>query len=70
MLVRHVPGDPARPTSQASLKEKFDRLVAPVLGEKATSPLWRTAVEASHSTRRPVELLQQLDKIIHRISAD
>lgn len=69
-LVRHVPGDPARPMSQASVKEKFGRLVAPVLGEKATSSLWRTAAEALHSARRPIDLVQQLEKIIDRITAD
>jgi 2-methylcitrate dehydratase PrpD len=68
-LIRHVPGDPARPMSQASLQAKFDRLVAPVLGEKV-GPLWRTAVGALHSTAQPIDLVQQLDKIIDRIAAD
>jgi 2-methylcitrate dehydratase PrpD len=63
-LVRHVPGDPARPMGQASLKAKFDRLVAPVLGEKTTSPLWRTATVALRSVERPIDLVQQLDQII------
>ena len=69
-LVRHVPGDPARPMDRANLKEKFNRLVAPVLGEKATSPLWRTAIEALHSTGRPIDLVQQLDDIIDRMTTD
>jgi 2-methylcitrate dehydratase PrpD len=68
-LVCRIPGDSARPMDRASLKAKFDRLVAPVLGEKA-SPLWRTAVEALHSTERPTDLMQQLDEIIDRITAD
>jgi 2-methylcitrate dehydratase PrpD len=62
-LIRRVPGDPKRPMSQASVKAKFDRLVAPVLGEEA-GPLWRTAVEALHSTERPIDLVRQLDKVI------
>jgi 2-methylcitrate dehydratase PrpD len=69
-LVHHVPGDPARPMDPANLKEKFDRLVVPVLGEKATTPLWRTAVDALHSAERPVDLAQRLDEIIDRIAAD
>jgi 2-methylcitrate dehydratase PrpD len=69
-LVRHVPGDPARPMSHASLKEKLDRLVAPVLGEKATSPLWRTATEALLSQERPINLVRQLDQMITRTTAD
>jgi 2-methylcitrate dehydratase PrpD len=65
-LVRHVPGDPTRPMSEASLKEKFDRLVAPVLGEKATSPLWQAARGALRSAERPIDLVHQLDQIIDR----
>jgi 2-methylcitrate dehydratase PrpD len=61
-LVRHIPGDRARPMDQASLEAKFHRLVAPVLGERA-GPLWRTAIEALHSTERPIDLVQQLDQI-------
>ena len=68
-LVRHVPGDPAHPMSQASLKAKFDRLVAPLLGEEFDA-LWRTAVDALHSTNRPTKLLQHLDLIIGRMAAD
>jgi 2-methylcitrate dehydratase PrpD len=66
-LVRHVPGDSARPMDQASLKAKFDRLVEPLLCDKA-SPLWRTAIEALHSAERPIALMQQLDQIIERAS--
>jgi 2-methylcitrate dehydratase PrpD len=69
-LIRHVPGDPARPLSQTSLKEKFDRLVTPVLGEKATTPLWRTAIEALLSAQRSIDLVRRLDQIIERTSAD
>jgi 2-methylcitrate dehydratase PrpD len=61
--IRHVPGDPARPMSQARLKEKFDRLVAPVLGDES-HPSWRTAVEALHSAKQRIDLVQQLDQII------
>jgi 2-methylcitrate dehydratase PrpD len=69
-LIRHVPGDPARPMSHASLREKFDRLVSPVLGKKAVSPLWRTATEAFSSGERPIDLVRQLDQIIERTTAD
>jgi 2-methylcitrate dehydratase PrpD len=62
-LIRHVPGDAARPLPQAGLKQKFHRLVAPVLGEKA-GPLWRTAFEPLRSAERPIDLVRQLDQII------
>jgi 2-methylcitrate dehydratase PrpD len=67
--VRHVLGDPARPMDYASLKAKFDRLVAAVLGEPPT-PLWRTAIGALHSAERPIDLMQQLDQIIERVPVD
>jgi 2-methylcitrate dehydratase PrpD len=67
--VRHVVGDPARPMDYASLKAKFDRLVAAVIGDPP-SPLWRTAIEALHSAERPIDLMQQLDQIIERVPAD
>jgi 2-methylcitrate dehydratase PrpD len=69
-LISHVTGDPARPMSQGSLKAKFRRLVAPVLGEKATSPLWQTAIEALLSAGRPIDLAQRLDQIIERTTVD
>jgi 2-methylcitrate dehydratase PrpD len=69
-LIRHLPGDPARPISHASLREKFDRLVSPVLGNKVTDPLWRTATEALSSGERPIDLVRQLDQIIERTTAD
>jgi 2-methylcitrate dehydratase PrpD len=59
--IRDIPGDPARPMDEASLKAKFDRLVAPVLGEK-TRAFWRTAIEAP--AERPIDLVQQLDEIV------
>jgi 2-methylcitrate dehydratase PrpD len=67
--VRHVLGDPAQPMDYATLKAKFDRLVAAVLGEPPTS-LWRTAIEALHSGERPIDLMQQLDQIIERVAAN
>jgi 2-methylcitrate dehydratase PrpD len=68
-LISHVPGDPARPMSQAGLKEKFDRLVVPVLGEKSDL-LWRTSIHALRSTEGPIDLVQQLDQIIEQMTAD
>jgi 2-methylcitrate dehydratase PrpD len=68
-LVCRVPGDPARRMDHASLQAKFDRLVAPVLGEKGDQ-LWRTAAGALHSTARPIDLMQQLDKIIDQPPTD
>jgi 2-methylcitrate dehydratase PrpD len=69
-LIHYVPGDPARPLPQTSLKEKFDRLVTPVLGGKETGPLWRTATEALSSAERPIDLVRRLDQIIERTTVD
>jgi 2-methylcitrate dehydratase PrpD len=68
-LISHVPGDPARPMSQVGLKEKFDRLVVPVLGEKSDL-LWRTSIHALRSTEGPIDLVQQFDQIIEQMTAD
>jgi 2-methylcitrate dehydratase PrpD len=38
-LVTHVPGDPARPFDRASVREKFVRFVAPVLGTQKTEQM-------------------------------
>jgi 2-methylcitrate dehydratase PrpD len=69
-FIRHIPGDPARPMSEASLRAKFDRLIAPVLGEEPTRALWRTAIEALHSAKRSIHLMRRLDQIIGRPIAD
>jgi 2-methylcitrate dehydratase PrpD len=48
-LVRHVPGDPARPLDERELKQKFHRLAGPVLGEEPAGRLWRSGSAALHS---------------------
>jgi hypothetical protein len=50
------------------LKEKFDRLVVPMLGEKSDL-LWRTGIRALRSTEGPIDLVQQLDQIIEQMTA-
>jgi 2-methylcitrate dehydratase PrpD len=44
--VTHVPGDPARPFDRASVREKFDRFVAPVLGKEKTEQMLARASDA------------------------
>jgi 2-methylcitrate dehydratase PrpD len=44
--VTHVPGDPARPFDRASVREKFVRFVAPVLGREKTEQMLARASEA------------------------
>jgi 2-methylcitrate dehydratase PrpD len=48
-LVRHVPGDPARPLDESELEKKFHRLARPVLGEEPAGRLWRSGSAALHS---------------------
>jgi 2-methylcitrate dehydratase PrpD len=44
--VTHVPGDPARPLSDADLRTKFHRLTAPALGEKGAREVQAKALAA------------------------
>jgi 2-methylcitrate dehydratase PrpD len=60
--ISDVPGDPTRPLSEASLAEKFHRLVAPVLGQGY--PLWQSAVEALRSAQALDRLVVRLDEIV------
>lgn len=57
--ISDVPGDPARPLSEARLVEKFQRLVAPVLGPG--DPLWQSALDALRSA-------QALDRLVARLN--
>ena len=61
--ISHVPGDPARPLSEAHIAEKFQRLVAPVLREEV-DPLWQSALDALRSAQAPRRLVERLDEIM------
>jgi 2-methylcitrate dehydratase PrpD len=60
--INHVPGDPARPLSEASMAEKFQRLVAPVLGEGDS--LWQSGLDVLHSAQALDRLVVRLDEIV------
>jgi 2-methylcitrate dehydratase PrpD len=60
--ISDVPGDPARPLSEARLAEKFQRLVGPVLGQ--SDPLWQSALEALRSAQALDRLVAELDEIV------
>ncbi|MBO0759027.1 MAG: MmgE/PrpD family protein, partial [Bradyrhizobiaceae bacterium] len=60
--ISDVPGDPARPLSEARLTEKFQRLVAPVLGQG--DPLWQSALDALRSAQALNRLVARLDEIV------
>ena len=49
-LVRHVPGDPARPFGRAHVHEKFARFVAPAMGAERTEQLLTLCSEALEGT--------------------
>jgi 2-methylcitrate dehydratase PrpD len=60
--VNHVPGDPARPLSEARMAEKFQQLVAPVLGE--SGPLWQSALDVLASAPAVRRLVRRLDETV------
>jgi 2-methylcitrate dehydratase PrpD len=62
--ISHIPGDPARALSEASVAEKFRRLIAPVLGEGATGPLWQSAMDALRSAESCRVVVKRLNQIV------
>jgi 2-methylcitrate dehydratase PrpD len=62
--INQIPGDPARPLSEARIAEKFRRLVSPVLGEGAAAPLWQSAMDAVRVADAPRLLVKRLDQIV------
>jgi 2-methylcitrate dehydratase PrpD len=60
--ISDVPGDPARPLSEARLAEKFQRLVTPVLGQGDS--LWQSALDALRSTEALECLVVRLNQIV------
>jgi 2-methylcitrate dehydratase PrpD len=57
--VTHVPGDPARAFSQADLKDKFTRVVGPMLGQERAEAAFSEAMTA---TDRPGDVLRLIDQ--------
>ena len=59
--VDHVPGDPARPFTEAAISSKFQHFVAPVLGE-ATATLMEKTAAAFRSQGSLLSLMQDLQR--------
>jgi len=60
-LVTHVPGDPARPFDRSSVREKFVRFVAPVLGTQKAEQMLAHASDALASGR-PAALVAEIEQ--------
>ncbi|HVQ62180.1 MAG TPA: MmgE/PrpD family protein [Burkholderiales bacterium] len=58
-LVLHVPGDPQRPFGETQVAEKFRKLAAPVLGERAAENLLRRCLAALDEG--PAALVEAID---------
>jgi len=57
--VTHVPGDPARPFSEADLRSKFIRVVAPRLDRERAEAMFAEALTA---VERPAEIVRSIDQ--------
>jgi 2-methylcitrate dehydratase PrpD len=62
-LVRDVPGDPARPLTEADIARKFCGLVESVMGEEGAQRMLQLAAAALHSPGSASELMRRLDVI-------
>jgi 2-methylcitrate dehydratase PrpD len=61
-LVRHVPGDPARPLSEGDIVRKFYALVRPIMGEERAQRMLRFA-SAMPSPESATSIRRELDWI-------
>ncbi|MPZ55895.1 MAG: hypothetical protein GEU91_05210 [Rhizobiales bacterium] len=60
--VTSVPGDPARPFGEAEVRAKFQRFVAPILGEGGVSALLATASAVITGDRSAADLLTEIER--------
>jgi 2-methylcitrate dehydratase PrpD len=63
--VDHVPGDPARPFTEAEVGRKFEHFVAPVAGDAAAN-LLQSSLTALHARNALSSLMQDLERIMAR----
>jgi 2-methylcitrate dehydratase PrpD len=63
--VDHVPGDPARPFTEAEVGRKFEHFVAPVAGD-AVANLLQSSLTALHARNALSSLMQDLERIMAR----
>jgi 2-methylcitrate dehydratase PrpD len=65
--VRHLPGDPAQPFTEAAVIEKFHRLVAPVAGEEHAQRLLQSGLAVSQRAGETSLIIRELDRIRNTI---
>jgi len=61
-LVLHVPGDPERPFDELQVAEKFRRLTAPLVGERAGHDLLRLSLGVLDNKGAPKILLAEIER--------
>lgn len=61
-LVRHVPGDAARPFTKVDVFEKFDRLIGPIMGEAGAKELRENAFAMLQSADKMMSVTRALDR--------
>ncbi len=61
--VDHVPGDPARPFTEAEVGRKFEHFVAPVAGDAAAN-LLQSSLTALHTRNALSSLMQDLERVM------
>jgi len=62
-LVTHLPGDPERPFDEAQIAEKFRRVTAALVGERAAEELLRESLAALGEVGDPKKLLSEIEGV-------
>ena len=62
-LVRHVPGDPARPLDEADIVDKFNRLATPVIGAPGAERILQAAIATLPTQALASQIMAQLDAL-------
>jgi 2-methylcitrate dehydratase PrpD len=63
-LVLHVPGDPERPFDELQVAEKFRRLTAPLVGERAAHDLLHLSLGVLDKKGAPKILLAEIERAV------
>jgi hypothetical protein len=63
-LVLHVPGDPERPFDELEVAEKFTRLTAPLVGERAAHDLLASSLGVLDRKGAPKVLLAEIERAV------
>ncbi|MFL6804027.1 MAG: hypothetical protein ACJ8FM_08565, partial [Xanthobacteraceae bacterium] len=61
--VTHIPGDPSRPFGVDDVANKFQRLVAPVLGEQRAGSMLRRIVDGLDDGQSLAAVVDEVDQI-------